>query len=168
MFSSCVAPSSKSCHQIHFCHMASVPMQHHRNKERKQRTANQTRRLSSGTSALTVYTQHPRHLKSQKHRNLRLAAVALGTARCPCGVDDNTFLNAWTHASPERHQATGPQVERAWFARSLTAPPRCEPSNVWNVKWYTWVCQKRRDNCLQTSWLWHAGAICHCSTPHNL
>ena len=50
MFSSCVAPSSKSCHQIHFCHMASVPM---------QRTANQTRRLSSGTSAMTVYTQHP-------------------------------------------------------------------------------------------------------------
>ena len=105
---------------------------------------------------------------SQTHRNLRLAAVALGTVRCPCGIDDSTFLNAWTHASPERHQPTGPQVERARFARSLTAPPRCEPSAAWNVKWYTWVCQKRRDNCLQTSWLWRAGAIRHCSTPHNL
>ena len=43
------------------CHMASVPMQRHREKERRPRTASQTRTLSSGTSTLT---QHPQRLKS--------------------------------------------------------------------------------------------------------
>ena len=40
-------------------------------------------------------------------------------------------------ASPERHHTTVPEVERARFARSLTAPPRCGPSAAWNVKWFS-------------------------------
>ena len=55
-----VTPASHKVHsciltQLH-CHMASVPMQHHRNKQNRQRIANQTRTLSSGTSALMVHT----------------------------------------------------------------------------------------------------------------
>ena len=65
--------------------------------------SSQTGRLSTGTSALTVCTHLPRRLKSRRRRTLRLAAVALGTARCPCGIDDTTIRLPCTQASPWRH-----------------------------------------------------------------
>ena len=55
--------SCKVTHRRLHCHMASVPMQHHR-IENRQRTATQTRTHSSGISVLTVYTHLSQHLKS--------------------------------------------------------------------------------------------------------
>ena len=69
MFSLCVAPSSESSRQIRFFQgphsvCASAAPQNQRTKDR-QRTANQTRILSSGTSTLTVCTHLFRRLKSK-------------------------------------------------------------------------------------------------------
>ena len=101
-----------SCSVTHLhCHMASVPVQHHITEKNRLRTATKKRTLSSGTSALTVCS-----LLSVRNRRRH------GSPR----VDKS-----------ESHQTTVPEVERARFARSLTAPPRCGPSAAWNVKWFS-------------------------------
>ena len=108
------------------CHVASPPVQLHRKKERRMDSGLQPKQEDSQVN-----------INVDGVLNLRLASVALGTARCPCGTDDSTNRLTRSQASRDRHFPTCP------CARCLTAPPRCEPSTAQNLKWHTLACQKR-------------------------
>ena len=153
IFSSCVAPSSKSSRLIRFFQGPQLQSdaQTTPQKQRTQTTGCQPNKNTVKWD-INVDGVNTSFSASEVMNASQSEACRCCTRNCSLSARHSTSPRFALHVHKRRPKdifQSVPQLVRARFARSLTAALRCEPSAARNVKWYT------------TSWLWRAGAICH-------